>query len=99
MVARLDWPTAKIWELPLNGDRTPRPLLQGDVVWSSAAVSPNGNWLSGERYQARPRRCQVNRIGAKVRPRKEGFVPLGAGLEAIAPPLAVGFGSVVSVRM
>jgi len=36
----------EIWEVPLDGDRTPRPLLQGQFAYGNASLSPDGRWLA-----------------------------------------------------
>ncbi len=35
----------EIWEVPLDGDRTPVPLLQGEFGRGNAEYSPDGSWL------------------------------------------------------
>jgi Tol biopolymer transport system component len=35
----------EIWELPLEGDPTPAPLLQGEFDRGNGEVSPDGRWL------------------------------------------------------
>ena len=35
----------EIWEVPLDGDRTQVPLLQGEFRRGNAEHSPNGDWL------------------------------------------------------
>ena len=35
----------EVWEVPLEGDRTPVPLLEGDFSRGNAEYSPDGNWL------------------------------------------------------
>ena len=35
----------EIWEVPLDGDPSPTPVLQGEFVRGNADVSPDGNWL------------------------------------------------------
>ena len=38
---------AELWEVPLEGDRTPRPLLQGEFQHRGGAVlDPGGAWLA-----------------------------------------------------
>ena len=38
-------PHREIWEVPLDGERTPVPLLQGEFARGSAEYSPDGKWL------------------------------------------------------
>ncbi len=37
---------AEIWEVPLDGERTPIPLLQGEFSRGNGDVSPDGDWLA-----------------------------------------------------
>jgi eukaryotic-like serine/threonine-protein kinase len=41
-----------IWALPLDGDRTPFPILQGLAVETNPALSPDGRWLAFETAQS-----------------------------------------------
>lgn len=36
----------EIWEVPLDGERPPTPLLQGQFAYGNASLSPDGRWLS-----------------------------------------------------
>ena len=36
----------EIWEVPLDGEQTPRPVLQGEFIRGNAEVSPDGRWLA-----------------------------------------------------
>ncbi len=36
----------EIWEVPLEGERTATPLLQGQFAYGNAAISPDGQWLA-----------------------------------------------------
>ena len=36
----------EIWEVPLEGERTPAPLLQGQFAYGNASISPDGRWLA-----------------------------------------------------
>jgi dipeptidyl aminopeptidase/acylaminoacyl peptidase len=38
--------SGQIWMLPLEGDRKPVPLVQGNFVAASARFSPDGHWLA-----------------------------------------------------
>jgi eukaryotic-like serine/threonine-protein kinase len=43
----VEWgPRADLWILPLEGDRTPRPILQGSSKQWQGRLSPNGRWLA-----------------------------------------------------
>jgi eukaryotic-like serine/threonine-protein kinase len=46
LVFQVWWPSPDIWTLTLDGDRKPRPLLQGRFNEFQAALSPNGHWLA-----------------------------------------------------
>jgi eukaryotic-like serine/threonine-protein kinase len=41
-----------IWALPLDGDRTPFPLLQTTAIETNPALSPDGQWLAFESPQS-----------------------------------------------
>jgi Tol biopolymer transport system component len=43
--------TEDIWALPLDGDRTPFPILQSTAVEANPALSPDGKWLAFESSQ------------------------------------------------
>jgi serine/threonine protein kinase/Tol biopolymer transport system component len=74
---------ADIWILPLSGDRTPYPFVQGPGIDMNAAFSPDGRWLaysSGEfgasqvyvqPFPAAAGRFQVSRNGGN-QPRWRG---------------------------
>ena len=36
----------EVWQMPLEGDRTPTPVLQGQFAYASAELSPDGKWLA-----------------------------------------------------
>ena len=36
----------EVWQVPLDGDRTPTPLLQGQFAYGNASLSPDGRWLA-----------------------------------------------------
>ena len=36
----------EVFTLPLDGERTPTPLLQGEFLRANTEVSPSGNWIS-----------------------------------------------------
>ncbi len=36
----------EIWELPLDGERTPTPVLEGEFSRGNAETTPDGNWLA-----------------------------------------------------
>ena len=36
----------EVWQVPLDGDRTPQPVIQGEFNRGSAALSPDGAWLA-----------------------------------------------------
>ncbi len=35
-----------LWTLPLDGDRTPRPLLQSSFIETQGQLSPDGRWIA-----------------------------------------------------
>jgi hypothetical protein len=37
---------SEIWALPMTGERTPRPLVQGEGSQYAGAVSPDGRWIA-----------------------------------------------------
>ncbi len=41
-----------VWALPLDGDRTPFPLLQTTAIETNPALSPDGRWLAYESAQS-----------------------------------------------
>jgi Tol biopolymer transport system component len=41
-----DVASREIWEVPLDGDRTPTPLLGGQFAYGNASVSPDGRWVA-----------------------------------------------------
>jgi eukaryotic-like serine/threonine-protein kinase len=41
-----------VWALPLDGDRTPFPLLQTTAIETNPALSPDGGWLAYESAQS-----------------------------------------------
>ena len=43
---RIDNPQLEIWQVPLDGERTPTPVLQGEFARGNADVSPDGNWMA-----------------------------------------------------
>jgi eukaryotic-like serine/threonine-protein kinase len=46
LVFQVWYPSPDIWALTLDGDRKPRPLLQGRFDETQPALSPNGRWLA-----------------------------------------------------
>ena len=36
----------ELWQVPLDGDRTPQPVVQGQFSRGNAALSPDGQWLA-----------------------------------------------------
>jgi Tol biopolymer transport system component len=42
----VDFAHREVWEVPLDGDRTPTPLLQGQFAYGNASLSPDGRWLA-----------------------------------------------------
>ena len=36
----------ELWQVPLDGDRTPQPVVQGEFGRGNAALSPDGQWLA-----------------------------------------------------
>ncbi len=36
----------ELWQVPLDGERTPQPVVQGEFSRGNAALSPDGQWLS-----------------------------------------------------
>ena len=36
----------ELWQVPLDGERTPQPVVQGEFSRGNAALSPNGQWLA-----------------------------------------------------
>ena len=43
---RIDGAQREIWEVPLDGERTPTPVLQGEFQRGNADVSPDGKWMA-----------------------------------------------------
>ncbi len=37
---------AEVWQLPLEGERTPTPVLEGEFSRGNAETTPDGNWLA-----------------------------------------------------
>ncbi len=42
----LDGDTLELWQVPLDGERTPQPVVQGEFSRGNAALSPDGQWLA-----------------------------------------------------
>ena len=36
----------ELWQVPLDGERTPQPVVQGEFGRGNAALSPDGQWLA-----------------------------------------------------
>jgi len=36
----------EVWQLPLEGARTPAPLLSGEFAYANSEISPDGRWLA-----------------------------------------------------
>ena len=36
----------EVWEVPLDGDSTPTPLLQSQFAYGNASLPPDGRWLA-----------------------------------------------------
>ena len=37
---------AELWQVPLDGERTPQPVVQGEFNRGNASLSPDGQWLA-----------------------------------------------------
>ena len=84
-VLRADTPRLQhqVWLMPLDAERTPRPLVVGDFDAMSARVSPDGHWLA---YVSN----ETGRNEVYVRPFPTGggrvAVSLGGGAEPVWAP-------------
>ena len=45
-VRLLDVGHRELWQVPLDGERTPQPVVQGEFSRGNAALSPDGQWLA-----------------------------------------------------
>ena len=52
----------EIWEVGLEGDRSPTPVLQGEFARGNADISPDGNWLAYSSDQSGQMEITCNRI-------------------------------------
>jgi Tol biopolymer transport system component len=57
-----------IWALPLDGDRTPFPVLQTTAVETNPALSPDGQWLAFESPQSGRPEVMVTPFPSSRRP-------------------------------